>query len=74
MSKRINKFFFWLFLHTPERLKRFYPQSVIDRIGETTKKEIDMLQSEITRLKWQQIKADSKLKEIHNVHNHNKES
>ena len=74
MSKRINKFFFWLFLHTPERLKRFYPQTVIDRIGETTKKEIDILQSEIIKQKGKIIATEQELKEVKNVHNNNKES
>ena len=64
MSKRINKFFFWLFLHTPERLKRFYPQTVIDRIGQTARKEIDCMQSDIIRQKWQLITAQQKLKEL----------
>ena len=60
----IDKFLFWLFLRTPEPLKRLYPPRIIDRIGRTAKKEIDMLQSDIIRQKWQLIEANRKLKEV----------
>lgn len=58
----MNKFLFWLYLHTPERLKSLYPQQIIDKVGETATKEISALQADIIRLKWQQIEADKKLK------------
>lgn len=58
----MNKFLFWLYLHTPERLKSLYPQRIIDKVGETATKEISALQADIIRLKWQQIEADKKLK------------
>lgn len=60
----IDKFLFWLYLRTPERLKKLYPQRIIDRIGEATKKEIDMLQSDIIRQKWQLTAAQQKIKEV----------
>ena len=60
----MNKFLFWLFLHTPEHLKRFYPQSVIDRIAEATKKEIDSMQSDIIKSKWKLIEAEKHLQHI----------
>lgn len=60
----MNKFLFWLYLRTPETLKRLYPQRIIDSIGETATKEISALQADIIRLKWQQIEADKRLKEV----------
>ena len=60
----IDKFLFWLFLRTPETLKRFYPSRIIDRIGQTAKKEIDCMQSDIIKSRWQLIEAQEKLKNI----------
>ena len=60
----IDKILFWLYLHTPERLKSLYPQRIIDSIGETATKKISALQADITRLKWQQKEADKRLKEV----------
>ena len=60
----MNKFLFWLYLHTPERLKSLYPQRIIDKVGETATKEISALQSDIIRQKWQLIAAQQKLKEV----------
>ena len=64
MNQRINKFLFWLFIRTPEPLKRFYPSRIIDRIGQTAKKEIDCMQSDIIKSRWQLIEAQEKLKNI----------
>lgn len=64
MNLRINKFLFWLFIRTPEPLKRFYPSRIIDRIGQTAKKEIDCMQSDIIKSRWQLIEAQEKLKNI----------
>jgi len=60
----IDKFLFWLYLRTPERLKKLYPSRIIDRIGQTARKEIDCMQSDIIRQKWQLIAAQQKLKEV----------
>ena len=60
----IDKFLFWLFLRTPEPLKRFYPSRIIDRIGKTAKNEIDCIQSDIIKSRWQLIEAQEKLKNI----------
>lgn len=60
----IDKFLFWLFIRTPEPLKRLYPSRIIDRIGKTAKKEIDCMQSDIIKSRWQLIKAQEKLKNI----------
>ena len=60
----IDKFLFWLFLRTPEPLKRLYPPRIIDRIGQATRKEIDSMQSDIIRQKWQLVAAQQKLKEV----------
>lgn len=60
----IDKFLFWLFLRTPEPLKRLYPSRIIDRIGKTAKKEIDCMQSDIIKSRWQLIEAQEKLKNI----------
>lgn len=62
----IDKFLFWLYLRTPERLKKLYPSRIIDRIGQTARKEIDCMQSDIIRQKWQLIEAQQKLKELRN--------
>lgn len=67
----IDKFLFWLFLRTPETLKRFYPSRIIDRIGKTAKKEIDCMQSDIIRQKWQLVEAQQKLKELRNDSDNN---
>ena len=60
----IDKFLFWLYLRTPEPLKRLYPPRIINRIGEATKKEIDMMQSDIIRQKWQLIEAEKHLQHM----------
>lgn len=60
----IDKLLFWLFLRTPEPLKRLYPSRIIDRIGQTAKKEIDCMQSDIIKSRWQLIEAQEKLKNI----------
>lgn len=60
----IDKFLFWLFIRTPEPLKRLYPSRIIDRIGKTAKKEIDCMQSDIIKSRWQLIEAQEKLKNI----------
>ena len=62
----IDKFLFWLYLRTPERLKKLYPSRIIDRIGQTARKEIDCMQSDIIRQKWQLIEAQQTLKELRN--------
>ena len=60
----IDKFLFWLFLRTPEPLKRLYPPRIIDRIGQATRKEIDCIQSDIIKSRWKLIEAQQRLENI----------
>lgn len=60
----MNKFLLWLYLRTPEPLKRLYPPRIINRIGEATKKEIDCMQSEIIKSRWRLAAAQQKIKEV----------